>query len=874
MKPSRILLFLFRLSLLLIAALLVAQVAPLQITTTSVPDAQAGQPYAFQFTATGGYGTANYSWFLEVFSSGFPFALSTNGVLSGTPPALGIWSFQIVVRDNVTGQIARGNYTVTASSTGGTGLQITTTSVPNASVGLNYSFQFEATGGFSYSWGIASGNVPPGLTLSTSGLLSGIPQQSGSYVFVVQVYDQQTQQITNKTFGMSVTSGVLRIIETTIPFGVVGQPYSVTLHGDGGAPPYTWLLESGSVNGLNIDFNSGVLSGTPQSNGNFTVGVILRDAAGQSLTYRYSLFVAAPLSVVTSSLPNGALNTNYVQPSGLPVVLEAGGGQSPYRWQIISGGLPPGLTLDGNTGRITGTPTAEGRYNIGVRVTDAGSRTASKDLSILVGQGLQITTTTLPDGSVNVAYNQTLAASGGQTPYSWAVSSGALPGGLTLASNGTLSGTPSASGNFTFTVTVTDAQNSTAQRTYSMNIVNPLSITTTSAADGIRNVSYSQAFGASGGTPAYTWSVSSGSLPPGLALNPSTALVSGIPTQTGRFQFTLQVRDTQGQTATADFVIGISDPLSITTTSLTGQFGTAFSGSVAAAGGFTPYTFSVASGALPGGLSLNASTGAITGTATASGTFPVTFRVTDARGQSATGAVNITINLPTPPPLTLTLSSPTPAAAQQLGLTLTLGSTFPADINGVLTMTFAPVSGPDDPNVRFANGLRTLNYNVPQGQTRATFPSLPGGAVIMTGTVAGTITITTSVLSGGQNITPSPAPTQRIDIPAGPPVITRVELQQSGNTVNVNVTGYSTTREVTSGTFRFAAATGSTLTQSEFTVQLGPTFTTWYQNAQSAQFGSQFTLTVPFTVQGSATSVVSVTVTLTNTRGTSAAATP
>jgi hypothetical protein len=161
--------------------------------------------------------------------------------------------------------------------------------------------------------------------------------------------------------------------------------------------------------------------------------------------------------------------------------------------------------------------------------------------------------------------------------------------------------------------------------------------------------------------------------------------------------------------------------------------------------------------------------------------------------------------------------------------------------------------------VRFVNGSRSVTFTIPQGQTAA--PNTP----IVTGTVAGTITLTAKVQG-------SPDVIKTIVIPPAVPVISQVLLQQVAGGLNVVVTGYSNTREVSGGSFTFTVSTGNTLTQATIPVTLASVYATWFGNAASSATGGQFKLTVPFSVtQGTAAAVTKVSVTLTNGQGTSAA---
>jgi len=179
-------------------------------------------------------------------------------------------------------------------------------------------------------------------------------------------------------------------------------------------------------------------------------------------------------------------------------------------------------------------------------------------------------------------------------------------------------------------------------------------------------------------------------------------------------------------------------------------------------------------------------------------------------------------------------------------------------------LTFTPVSGADDPSVQFSTGGRTAQETIAAGSTLA-LPAL----AIQTGTVAGTITVTAQLLAGTQNITPTPAPSISIVIASLAPVITKVSATASAGGFTISVTGYATSRQVTQAVLQFTPASGTTLSSTTFTITTTSLFTTWYGSTAAAPFGSQFTFTQPFTVSGSAQAVTSVSVTLSNSQGSS-----
>jgi hypothetical protein len=174
---------------------------------------------------------------------------------------------------------------------------------------------------------------------------------------------------------------------------------------------------------------------------------------------------------------------------------------------------------------------------------------------------LAITTTTLPNGTTGAAYNFTLVATGGAPPYTFALVSGALPTGLNLGAGGSISGIPTAAGTFTFTVRVTDSIAGTATSVLTITVVNPpLAITTTTLPDGVNGSPYFFTLLVTGGAPAYTWTLVSGTLPtpgtPAVTLS-AGGVISGTPTAAGTFSFTVRVTDSALNTATANLSIKI-----------------------------------------------------------------------------------------------------------------------------------------------------------------------------------------------------------------------------------------------------------------------------------------------------------------------------
>ena len=213
--------------------------------------------------------------------------------------------------------------------------------------------------------------------------------------------------------------------------------------------------------------------------GTSTFSVQITDAAGGTATKSLTVTINAALAVATSSpMPVGQVGSTYNQS------LSATGGVTPYSWSITTGSLPAGLSLDAGTGAITGTATTAGTSSFTAKVTDVAAGTATKSLSITItSAGVNITTTSLPNAQAGSSYSQTLAATGGRTPYTWAIISGSPPTGLTLnTSSGRISGTATG-GSSTFTVQVTDSTNPTHltdTQSLTITVTGGVNITTTS----------------------------------------------------------------------------------------------------------------------------------------------------------------------------------------------------------------------------------------------------------------------------------------------------------------------------------------------------------------------------------------------------------
>ena len=286
------------------------------------------------------------------------------------------------------------------------------------------------------------------------------------------------------------------ITTTTLPGGTVGTAYNEQLTATGDAT-ITWDMESGTLpGGLSLS-SGGVISGTPTAAGTFNFTVKAANGVSPDATMPLSIIISnAPVTpvppvITTATLPSGTVNATYSQ------TLTANG-DTPITWSIASGTLPGGLSLSSD-GVISGTPTAAGTFNFTVKAANGVSPDATTALSIIISNAPVtpvppvITTATLPNGTVNAVYSQTLTANG-DTPITWSIASGTLPGGLSLSSGGVISGTPTAAGTFNFTVKAVNGVSPDATMALSIIISNASNGGGNSGSDG----------GSSSGGSSYT----------------------------------------------------------------------------------------------------------------------------------------------------------------------------------------------------------------------------------------------------------------------------------------------------------------------------------------------------------------------------------
>jgi hypothetical protein len=636
---------------------------PLQVSTTALPSGTQGAYYVGAFLgSTGGVGSA--TWSISAGSLPPGITLDSFGELSGSPTSSGQFTFTVEATDNAIPFPDVASRTLALTITPAPQLVVTTDDLVPGNEGAEYLGLLETTGGVGpYTWDVASGSLPAGVSLDPGGFLYGMPTESGTFTFTAEVTDSATPVPNVASAVLTLTLGApgpLQVTTTTALTGTQGQPFDSVLEATGGIGPYTWSISSGTLpSGLALDA-SGDISGTPTDAGSSTITVEATDSATPipnvaSGPVTFDVAAASPLQATTTVLTPGTQGNYYFG------FLGATGGIGPYTWSVISGTLPAGLTFD-PYGFLSGTPLTSGTFSFTAEITDSASPNpdvVSVPLTLVLGPSpaLTIVPSSLSPGTQGEFYDSFLQANGGIGPYTWSITSGVLPNGLTLEPTGTVTGYPTVSGSFTFTAEVTDSDAPTpnvasAPVTLVLATGRPLQITTTTLTPGTQGFYYSSPLAATGGLGPYTWSVSPGSLPAGLILDPSGSYeyVDGVPTVSGTFTFTAQVADSASPTPDVvsellTVTLGPADPLTVESPLPSGTEGAFYDGYLLADGGVSPYTWSVVSGAVPAGLTLNAD-GELTGYPTAAGSVTFTAEVADSAAPipNVTSA-KVTLNL-------------------------------------------------------------------------------------------------------------------------------------------------------------------------------------------------------------------------------------
>ena len=528
---------------------------PLDIQMATLPTALKNAPYYEKLAISGGF--PPFTIQCEGLTPNLLFESETQSI-TGTSVIVGYNNVSFSITDSTWPNAQSMIKHLSIKTT--TDLTILTPSVlPNAKQWQVITpIQLQAGAGESpYTWKLVKGYLPIGIVLDpNTGVLSGKPIDKGCIAFTIQVIDAQSV-IAEKAFVWDIIEP-LQIKTKMIPDAAMGLVYYHVLDVVGGKPPYKWRIANGDLPaGFILNRDTGTIYGTAitQQIRNVTFEVTDNDLPSQTIEKTFTINVFPnTLYIYTPELSETQVNQLYSQR------INAMSGEQPYFWGIDKGQLPPNIQLKPYADHVMleGKPTTPGIYSFCLKVIDSNSpiKESFKDYTITVYDELRMTTEQLQDIEKGKMYSDKIQVEGGKRPYIWRLSKGYLPEGLTLNPiNGEISGTfmNSTLEFITFNIQIADSQDlfTCIEKSFTISVFNGVSFVNDSLLDATQYEYYQTLIEGTGGELPYSWTIAEGILPRCMALDSVSGQLYGTTSETGLFEFTIQLQDTSNPTKTA-----------------------------------------------------------------------------------------------------------------------------------------------------------------------------------------------------------------------------------------------------------------------------------------------------------------------------------